>query len=1250
MDNRNTELEAALKKQLEQIRDERMEHANTASRIGNALLSLLSCIGSSAATAFNSFLRRDADDTASGHITFEKGLTSSSSTDLHAGATFGDYTEGESGGAVNAAGDADMKSLSVRDGVHSSDWRSGESGFCAQIRANGRSYAEVDELFVRMKVVFNELEIRKLSYVGGNIELSAAGSHIHSVDRIIGPRGGNLIPNSDFPSLSDEHFTLGSGKQLVPQRGYNELRIEETGLSQSMYYGAFYNLAADPGQQYTISFYYHGEFDYGAALEVAAAREQGGAVYYKFPIGGPGNNKLELEACEEDRRIVQTITMPGSCSGLIVKIWLRRNGVMYISRPRIEMGATAQAWEGVTTARYRCYLMRDDGTTATRNWWRVGDLAKCQTSNIAQRNDNGVWKDAANRYYWRAVVGVGEEMLNDGRTYDYVELANTSTVWLEDSAGVLRSFSGYDTTFESAATEDHRRVNDAPLAGDDIVQEGHLFDPDRQHLIRLCVIGKSAPSIEEYSGVNGFRLTGHLKTQLSPRAGDIFVAKRFEIETESGGSYRVPCDRGAYVDGERYFYYDRVSYNGALWLCIGKNGNLVGNVIVPPSESAASVWQKQVDRGSSFNIVVTGGEVIFNGPGAKRRVYVEVYDGEERLTYDHKTGFSCGVLSEGDRICDNHVYWTFGTDGDGKRFYYELICAPGDFEPTEVPFVVMDMRGGKQKEYQRVLHVSTANSAITVTLSPETVILTQSPDNGTIDLQPAYTNVKVYKGVTDVTSDAEIGIAEADGCEAGTPTHGAIAISSLVGNPEHGCVVINAKYKGVTMQKTFSFAVNYLGKFKETIENDIKRQVASKSFSYIDENGDQCTQTGLSEIVQSANEIAMAVYGDNNGTNYFGHLTSMLILQSSNIKTVNVSSDFVGSNPTKIIFQCDISAYGTINGTVDFVFTVDGVAVKTITSEITTTDELFPVSGHFVIDRDVDTANFMLTVKNNCSGIIYIRTLRLYKVDSVKNGLTKTGIDITNGLITLTARNTIINSDVAVRSLETIPTEGGAYAKMSGSTLEFFGLNSTPSIKVGVDDDGNAVFIFYDSAGNATYNLGPGGLSQIINTSTNDMWSDAVNMIAIADGDNARNAIGDIPGVTEVTDPKVPHYMYNEGYFISESGEKVFAHGGGYNRKWYDTDAQIAIGDSGFIPAGEDNVIIDGWYAGEVSFNTPTDKQGAPRYAEVTIRKFVGGRCVQVNRLEFEITYIFKSVNGSWTPTVDLITPATITLPASLDD
>ena len=71
---------------------------------------------------------------------------------------------------------------------------------------------------------------------------------------------------------------------------------------------------------------------------------------------------------------------------------------------------------------YKCYAVADDGTTKTMNWWHVGMMALCQTFNVKAGED----KKLSNRYYWRMVVGVGQEKI-EGKLYDYVVLSNLQT-------------------------------------------------------------------------------------------------------------------------------------------------------------------------------------------------------------------------------------------------------------------------------------------------------------------------------------------------------------------------------------------------------------------------------------------------------------------------------------------------------------------------------------------------------------------------------------------------------------------------------------------------------------------------------------------------------------------------------------------------------------------------------------------------------------------------------------------------------
>ena len=86
-----------LVKTLEGIRDERHIHANTAYRIGSALLELIHYAADN-----GRYISKLHDDNANGHITLTKG------------ATFGTYNSGVEGAKIDKAGAAELQSLLVR--------------------------------------------------------------------------------------------------------------------------------------------------------------------------------------------------------------------------------------------------------------------------------------------------------------------------------------------------------------------------------------------------------------------------------------------------------------------------------------------------------------------------------------------------------------------------------------------------------------------------------------------------------------------------------------------------------------------------------------------------------------------------------------------------------------------------------------------------------------------------------------------------------------------------------------------------------------------------------------------------------------------------------------------------------------------------------------------------------------------------------------------------------------------------------
>ena len=199
---------------------------------------------------------------------------------------------------------------------------------------------------------------------------------------------------------------------------------------------------------------------------------------------------------------------------------------------------------------WRCYFYQDDGTTATTNLWDVDDQARCQTFNIRA----GVYAGVSNRNYWRRVVAKGE---------DWIDLSKT----------------------------DCEQGSDTPMVDDTLVQFGNRTKADRQNIIEILTTGDEAPAIVWYSGVNSYSLEGKSTSVISPKKVE-FDTNLFRLITRSGARVPLITDRGAWLATEKYGYYDRVSDNGRLWLCIAQGKDVTSR----PSDNNPD-WQLQVDKG-----------------------------------------------------------------------------------------------------------------------------------------------------------------------------------------------------------------------------------------------------------------------------------------------------------------------------------------------------------------------------------------------------------------------------------------------------------------------------------------------------------------------------------------------------------------------------------------------------------------------------------------------------------------------------
>ena len=414
------------------------------------------------------FVSKLFDDTAEGLITFAKGLIAKGLADLMMGAKFGNNA------MITKLGEA------VFSAIKSLDYdNAAEQGFSVEKEKNGKYHAFVTNLTIWGKAIFHELEIRKLSYSGGNIYLSGAGSKLIKVVPV---------------------------KKLVSADG-------------------------------VISW---------------------------------------VETAEDDTE----------CVG------------------------------------WKCYLLADNGTTATMNYWQEGDQARCQT--MGEIVAGGAYSDVSNKSYWRTIpdngVSTKNEKIYGTKTETYLdEDGNEQTrevqVELYDGQAfawivIGKHSEGFDGYTENGAPAETTGI---PAEGDTIVLDGNrhrngsgVYDKtDRQNVIVLETTGDYAPRIVCFANITEYKhafmktVNGEKKEvslsvfETSPKGGTKINSSRFEWISEDGSTINIINYRGDWVKDNTYHKNDQVNHNNAVWVCVANSGV---DITEEPSDGS-SYWKKVLSGG-----------------------------------------------------------------------------------------------------------------------------------------------------------------------------------------------------------------------------------------------------------------------------------------------------------------------------------------------------------------------------------------------------------------------------------------------------------------------------------------------------------------------------------------------------------------------------------------------------------------------------------------------------------------------------
>ena len=265
---------------------------------------------------------------------------------------------------------------------------------------------------------------------------------------------------------------------------------------------------------------------------------------------------------------------------------------------------------------WKCYLLADDGTTATINSFKVEDQVRCKTFNISP----GVYENVRNKDYWRLVTKVSTENetitdaegneLYDGKKFAWIQIAK-------------------DNCMEGS---------DNPSAGDTIVLMGNRTDTSRQHLLMMETEGDSAPKLTMYRGVNSYTLKDKSIFDVGFDGINI-VTKYFKMVNVSGEKIWTPIYLGDWREGTAYEYYNEVTWLGTRWLCIVPEGQTTTE---EPSEDSP-YWKATT--------------------AIQRNKLLIDLRGQDTLDWGETIDVVCSVI-RGDSIVDTSSGWDWSVERD----------------------------------------------------------------------------------------------------------------------------------------------------------------------------------------------------------------------------------------------------------------------------------------------------------------------------------------------------------------------------------------------------------------------------------------------------------------------------------------------------------------------------------------------------------------------------------------------------------
>ncbi len=683
----------------------------------------------------------------------------------------------------------------------------GDTGFRLTNSHNGHSKLTIDEIYVRMKAVFESLEVRERTYTGGDQIWSCAGNRIIRVDYL-----GNVEDADHVPQMMNVHAD---------------------GRPEGQGQGDVYSVPV-PGDTYGYS---DVKVPWLLRQMPLLARAKLFARYKKVriiinePTGNPTNRAASSENPLANIRRARCYFIAKD-DDMEVHNWWRINDL-----------ARCHTMNLVNTTR-QTYISGEDQKAGNIFWWR----------KVIGVSYEPVTLDDGKQYHYFDVAFDYEY------EQTYPEVMATSVMAGSDIPAAQDSVVQFgNTIIEGRMNLMMMEVNGSDTVGYNPTTDApclkayrgiYCFDLNKSWVGgNPCKMKLSPKSGYEFYGPNFKQVTEY----------DVVP-----VPVERGLWLDIVSTRDDYREHamvRKCYYYDKVSHNGSYWLCsivdgthwVDSSGNYISDAdyaaLIDAAKALCSRKQNYTIEEPSVNST-DWTEVVQKGDAAP--YYVDDYAiGASRTSHSDISSWSSSQPSP---TAQKPYVW--------KR---TRLYDPNTQQYGAATYVCLTGENGEQGEDGWMITANPANVIITQALgnnlasfSSVKVSFTAKKGNASA----VITGIAITTGQQALSNEFNAAIGTGDDAkkvivsspktytpQGGTAqyyTEGTFVVDVIVTDPDTG--------SSVTFNVTVPCYANLLGTWKETVKADVKHEVATSKFYFEDENGNVVSHETIGDFIKSSTE------------------------------------------------------------------------------------------------------------------------------------------------------------------------------------------------------------------------------------------------------------------------------------------------------------------------------------------------------------------------------------------------------------